>query len=103
VSVGLLIPGRAPDSKRPLDLGHQWNMSFVSPTHETKLPLCVLPPTMSGVRVRKGCFVPSSDTIGVASLKRVPESGPPCLRGGGGDTGGTSTARREERHCSLVV
>ena len=32
VYVGSVAPGRAPDSKGPLDLGHQRDVSLVSPT-----------------------------------------------------------------------
>jgi len=84
---GPVVPGRAPDPKRPLNLGHQRNVGFVSPTHQTKLTLCVPPPGVGGVRVGKSGFVPSSNTIRIASPQRVSEPGP-CPRRGG-DTGAT--------------
>jgi len=82
---GPAVSRRAPDPKGPLDLGHQRNMGFVSPTHRTKLSLRMFPPATGGVWIRKRGFVPSGDTIWVAtSPQRVPEPGPPC--GGGGGT-----------------
>lgn len=90
------MSGRAPDPKGSLDLGHQRNVSFVSPTHSAELALRVSPPIPSGVRVRERAFEPSSDTIWVASPQRVPEPCPP--RGGGGGDVGVTTAGSEKRH-----
>jgi len=124
VSGRSVLSGRAPYPKGSLDLGHQRNMGFISPTlkkvtknvhqhpgggkmsrrieethHSTKLALRVFPPVPSSVRVRERGFEPSSDTIWVASPQRVPESCPPP-RGCGGD-GGTTAAGREKRHDSV--
>lgn len=92
---GCPMSGRAPDPKGPFDLGHQRNVSFISPTHSAELALRVSPPIPSGIRVRERAFEPSSDTVWVASPQRVPEPCPP--RGRGGDAGVT-TAGREKRH-----
>lgn len=77
------MPRRAPDPKGPLDLGHQRNVGFISPTHSAKVALRVLPPVTSGMGVRERGFVTTGDTVWVASSQWVPEPGPP--RGGGGD------------------
>ena len=126
---GCPVSWRAPHPEGPPNLGHQWNVSFVSTTlqrkksrkrrvsihhpihtrsrgyriethHSTKLALRMFPPMPSGIRVRERGFEPSSDTIWVASPQQVPEPGSP--RGGGGD-GGTTTAGREKRHNNVWI
>jgi len=83
-----IAPRRTPYPKGTLDLGHQRDVGFVSPAHETKFPLRFLPPTTSGVRIGEGRFEPSSDTIRVASPQRVTEPSPSPV-GGGGHSRGT--------------
>lgn len=120
---GSAAPGRAPYPKGPLDLGHQRNVGLVSPTlqnhertaseellrlrvvktqayHQAKLSLRVPSSATGRVRVCKGGFVPSGDTIRVASPpQRVPEPGP---RPRGGDSGTSVAVRREEWHVGVL-